>query len=91
MKRARASLTGLPHMPEDTPGITEHASGGTSRNTGEFPSQEPWTPARVRAVMWRGLTIITCPCCIPIWLAVLSGTVIGALLSKNIFITVALL
>ena len=47
------------------------------------------TLRHVRAVIWRGLTLLTCPCCIPIWIAVLSGTAAGALLSENIFLTVA--
>ena len=44
---------------------------------------------RARAVIWRGLTLLTCPCCIPIWIWVLSGTAAGALLTKNIYLTIA--
>ncbi|MEO6075005.1 MAG: hypothetical protein ABIP67_17435 [Burkholderiales bacterium] len=47
------------------------------------------TLTRARAVVWRGLTLLTCPCCIPIWIWVLSGTAAGALLSKNLYVTIA--
>jgi len=46
--------------------------------------------SRVRAVVWRALTVLTCPCCIPIWVAVLSGTAAGALLTRNIGVTIVL-
>ena len=49
-----------------------------------------WAPARVRAVAWRALTVLTCPCCIPVWLWLLSGTALGALVSRNLFVAVAL-
>ncbi len=47
------------------------------------------TLTRAGAIIWRGLTLLTCPCCIPIWIWVLSGTAAGALLSKNIYVTIA--
>ena len=46
-------------------------------------------PKNFRYMIWSGLTLLTCPCCIPLWIIVLSGTVAGALLSKNIYVTVA--
>ena len=40
-------------------------------------------------MIWSSLAVLTCPCCIPIWVFLLSGTVAGALLTKNIYLTVA--
>lgn len=40
-------------------------------------------------VIWGGLTFLTCPCCIPLWIFLLSGTAAGALLSRNVYISVA--
>ena len=40
-------------------------------------------------MIWSSLALLTCPCCIPIWVFLLSGTVAGALLTKNIYLTVA--
>ena len=34
--------------------------------------------------------MLTCPCCIPIWIWLLSGTVLGALLTRNIYATIAI-
>ena len=62
-----------------------------SRKESTLSRRQHWAPSRIRAVTWRALTVLTCPCCIPIWLAVLSGTAIGAMLSRNLFLTVALL
>lgn len=39
-------------------------------------------------MIWSSLTLLTCPCCIPIWIFLLSGTAAGALLTKNIYLTV---
>ena len=44
-------------------------------------------PRNIPYLIWSGLTLATCPCCIPIWIIVLSGTAAGALLSKNIYIS----
>lgn len=44
----------------------------------------------LRSALWGGLTVLTCPCCIPIWIWLLSGTAIGALLTRNILATVAI-
>ncbi len=46
-------------------------------------------PRNIPYMIWSGLTLATCPCCIPIWIILLSGTAAGALLSKNLYITVA--
>jgi len=46
-------------------------------------------PRNIPYMMWSSLTMLTCPCCIPIWIFLLSGTAAGALLSKNIYLTVA--
>ncbi len=46
-------------------------------------------PRNIPYMIWSGLTLATCPCCIPLWIILLSGTAAGALLSKNIYITVA--
>lgn len=54
------------------------------------PPRESEASSRLMAITWRGLTLLTCPCCIPIWIAVLSGTAAGALLTRNIILTVAL-
>jgi len=89
MRNARASLTGSIHVPGHVSGRTEHGER-IARRLGKPLNRPQWTLDRMRAVMWRGLTLITCPCCIPIWLAVLSGTAVGALLSRNLFITVVL-
>ena len=40
-------------------------------------------------MVWGTLTMLTCPCCIPIWILLLSGTAVGALMSRNILVTVA--
>lgn len=45
-------------------------------------------PGKFRTVIWGSLTLLTCPCCIPLWVALLSGTAAGALLTKNIYLTV---
>lgn len=44
----------------------------------------------LRSAFWGALTVLTCPCCIPIWIAILSGTAAGALLTRNILATVAI-
>ena len=46
-------------------------------------------PKNIPYTIWGGLTMLTCPCCIPIWIFVLSGTAAGALLTRNIYVTVA--
>lgn len=46
--------------------------------------------SRAKAVGWRTLTLLTCPCCIPLWVAVLSGTAAGALLTRNLYVTIAI-
>ena len=47
-------------------------------------------PRRIRTAIWGALTLLTCPCCIPLWILLLSGTAAGALLSRNIYLAVAL-
>ncbi len=44
----------------------------------------------LRSAFWGVLTVLTCPCCIPIWIAILSGTAAGALLTRNILATVTI-
>jgi len=61
---------------------TENGSSG-----GTIFNWQYWAPSRIRAIAWRALTVIACPCCIPIWVWVLSGTAIGALLSRNLILT----
>lgn len=90
MKHARARLTASIHLAGQGSGTTEDYASGTGRKLRRLFRDAQWTPVGIRAVMWRGFTVITCPCCIPIWLAVLSGTTVGALLSKNLFVTVVL-
>jgi len=51
-------------------------------------SKKPNGAWSFRSAFWGGLTLLTCPCCIPIWIALLSGTAAGALLTKNIYATV---
>ena len=46
-------------------------------------------PRNFPYMIWSGLTLATCPCCIPLWIILLSGTAAGALLSKNLYVTVA--
>lgn len=46
-------------------------------------------PRNIPYMIWSGLTLLTCPCCIPLWIILLSGTAAGALLSKNLYVTVA--
>ena len=46
-------------------------------------------PRNFPYAIWSSLTLLTCPCCIPLWIILLSGTAAGALLSKNIYLTVA--
>lgn len=46
-------------------------------------------PKNFPYMIWSALTLITCPCCIPIWIILLSGTAAGALLSRNLYVTVA--
>ena len=47
-------------------------------------------PGKFRTAIWGGLTLLTCPCCVPLWIFVLSGTAAGALLTRNIYVTVGL-
>ena len=68
----------------------ENAIAGIHQNRMKLLNRENWAPGLWRAVIWRSLTVLTCPCCIPLWIALLSGTAAGALLSNNLFITVAL-
>lgn len=42
----------------------------------------------LRRVTWRILTLVTCPCCIPLWVALFSGTAAGALLTRNVALTI---
>ena len=90
MNHADASVIGSFRNLDQNTGKTRNADGGIDRNSMQLLNRANWTPSRLRAVIWRSLTVLTCPCCIPIWLAVLSGTAAGAVLSKNIFLTVAL-
>ena len=90
MNHADASVPGLFRSRERNTGKTGNADRGFDRNDMKLLNRANWTPSRLRAVLWRSLVLLTCPCCIPIWLAVLSGTAAGAVLSKNIFLTVAL-
>jgi len=83
-------MTGSFRRLERTAGRTGIADGGIDCNSVTLLDRGNGALSRVRAVIWRCLTLLTCPCCIPIWLAVLSGTAAGALLTRNIFITVAL-
>jgi len=46
-------------------------------------------PRNFAYIIWSSLTLLTCPCCIPLWLFLLSGTAAGALLTRNIYLTVA--
>ena len=46
-------------------------------------------PKNFPYMIWSSLTLVTCPCCIPLWIILLSGTAAGALLSKNLYVTVA--
>ena len=46
-------------------------------------------PRNYPYMIWSSLTLLTCPCCIPIWIFLLSGTAAGALLTRNIYLTVA--
>ena len=46
-------------------------------------------PKNVACMIWGSLTMLTCPCCIPIWIFLLAGTAAGALLAKNLYLTVA--
>ena len=48
-------------------------------------------PRDLRKVIWGSLTMLTCPCCIPLWILILSGTAMGALLIKNIYWAVGLM
>lgn len=45
-------------------------------------------PRNFPYMIWSGLALFTCPCCIPIWIFLLSGTAAGALLTRNIYLTV---
>ena len=90
MNHADASATGSFHGLEQNAAKTGNADGGGRRNRIKLLNRGNWAPSRLRAVIWRSLTLLTCPCCIPIWIALLSGTAAGALLGKNIFLTVAL-
>ena len=67
-----------------------HGGAPPSWSLGGFLDSNWWNARRMRAVAWRGLAVVTCPCCIPIWLAILSGTAVGALLSRNLVATVVL-
>ena len=71
-------------------GDSQTSPGGVAHMEPKFFQRKFWTASRIRAVIWRGLAVLTCPCCIPIWLAVLAGTAIGGMLSRNLFITVTL-
>ena len=42
-------------------------------------------PRNLRTVIWGSLTMITCPCCVPLWIVLLSGTAAGAMLRENIY------
>ncbi len=46
-------------------------------------------PKNIPYMIWSDLTLATCPCCIPIWIFLLSGTAAGALLSRNLYVTIA--
>ena len=46
-------------------------------------------PRNFPYMIWSSLTLLTCPCCIYLWIILLSGTAAGALLTKNIYLTVA--
>ena len=46
-------------------------------------------PRNIPYMIWGSLTMLTCPCCIYLWIILLSGTAAGALLTKNIYLTVA--
>lgn len=46
-------------------------------------------PRNIPYIIWGSLTMLTCPCCIYLWIILLSGTAAGALLTKNIYLTVA--
>ncbi len=52
-------------------------------------TENPPRKKSFRTIGWGALTMLTCPCCIPVWIAILSGTAAGALLSRNIFVTIA--
>lgn len=89
MNHADASVTGSFSCFEQNTGKARNADGRIDRNRAKFLNRGTRTPGRLPAVIWKSLTLLTCPCCIPIWIALLSGTAAGALISKNLFITVA--
>ena len=90
MNHANALLSGSFSGFEQNTARAWNADGGIDQNNMTTLSRGNGTPSRLRAAIWRSLTLITCPCCIPIWIVLLSGTVAGALLTKNLFFTVVL-
>ncbi len=67
------------------------APAGYSRKTGPTTPLKHANAKEARNLpyrIWATLTFITCPCCIPIWVFLLSGTAAGAVLTRNIYLTV---
>ncbi len=44
-------------------------------------------PARAAAFIWGGLAVLTCPCHLPLLLAITAGSSFAALLNENLIIT----
>src|SRR5450759_1795386 len=76
-RAAERNLKPVPGYLQKTEPVTppKHTNGKEPKN---FPY-----------LIWSGLTLVTCPCCIPLWIILLSGTAAGALLSRNLYVTVA--